>query len=592
MVTRIKHVPFWVFFVLSIAAPAYWCHADTPADILNAPTMSKGYFGESIVRDFYLAAGRKDILGKWHPTVTGPDGGFELSDGSIEVHEVGTYSGWPGRDKLRTVVNGRDMDQLSNACLSQWEKRVFSNPLASETERTAAQRIRQARLNGKLVRIYDEINLGDGKWRSSNAFAADETDVTLEERLGPVSIDRLPQKWADARLRLEKLRVQKIVADTDVQELPKLVESGEFSDVLAFQAASIGEGAELILTSPETPKITSLDELIQRTTGQPSAGKVAKYAGDLDAYWQASESAFSGKAFEAMIAHQENLRLAAAGRSERMCVSAVESELGPAHPADLVLIDDTGRVIQRYQCKLGGKAAIDALNDAKYAGMTILTPDDQFEWIGRELLEKQASAMRRGIDLDPYWARVEAAINEGRLNDLPSGAALPLRTEATERALSVVAKSWEELASATEVPGKVIQKALTSITRIPGAGGAGRVFGHCLIVLDVATNVYLSYADYQRFEDGEIGAHYFAFKLSLRSTQTAAVIWAAVADPEPMTKGVLIVAGVALVAVNVGSDFLYGEAQMRTRQMLGALERDERYYLARRDVLASTENNQ
>jgi len=417
--------------------------------------------------------------------------------------------------------------------------------------------------------------------------------VKLEARLGPVSIDRLEQRWADAKVHFAKLPLQETEAETELREAPKLsdvAESSNFDDVLAFQATSTGEDAELILTSPETPTVTSLDELIQRTAGQPSPGKVARYAGDLDAYWQASESAFSGKAFEAMVAHQENLRLEAAGRSERMCVSAVEGELGPGHPADLVLIDDMGRVIERYQCKLGGKAAIDALSNTKYAGMKILTPDDQFEWISRQLLEKQASAIRRGIELDPYWAKVEAAINEGRLNDLPSGAALPLRTEATERALSVVAKSWEELGSAAEAPAEAVGTALTSVARIPAAETGSEIAGRALVVVDVATNVYLSYKDYQRFEDGEIGGQYLAFKLSLRSTQTTTVIWAAAADPEPFTKGVLIIAGVALVAVDVGSDFIYSAAQERTRQMLSELQWNDRCYQARQEVLASTGN--
>ena len=89
MAGRMKLVKIAAIFAVCVFAIASWCHADAAAEITQSSTMYKGYFGESLVNDFYLAAGRKDILGKWHPTDTGPDRIFELPDGRIEVHEVG-----------------------------------------------------------------------------------------------------------------------------------------------------------------------------------------------------------------------------------------------------------------------------------------------------------------------------------------------------------------------------------------------------------------------------------------------------------------------------------------------------------------------
>ena len=116
------------------------------------------------------------------------------------------------------------MDQLSDAWLEEWEKRVASNALAPQMERTAAQRVHEARLSGNLVRVYDEINLGDEKWRSSNVFPVEETGVRLEERAGPVSIERFDGKWAEARLRLDKLRLKDLDPEAKLLESPRLSE--------------------------------------------------------------------------------------------------------------------------------------------------------------------------------------------------------------------------------------------------------------------------------------------------------------------------------------------------------------------------------
>jgi len=116
------------------------------------------------------------------------------------------------------------MDQLSNAWLGNWEKRVADNAFASDIEKAAARRLQEARSAGKIVRIYDEINWQEGKWRSSNALPMGDTGVTLEERTGPVLIERIDHKWTEARLRLDKLRLKDIDPDTKLLKSPRLSE--------------------------------------------------------------------------------------------------------------------------------------------------------------------------------------------------------------------------------------------------------------------------------------------------------------------------------------------------------------------------------
>lgn len=226
MVVQVIRFPrFVTFFMLLLTSVLSF--AQTPTDILDAPTMYKGYFGESHVEEFYRAAGRTDMLGKWHPNATGPDKVYRLPDGRIEVHEVKTYTGWAGKEAMKVDVNGKEMYQLSDAWLKEWEERTLKNPFASVGERETALQVSEASLKGKLVRIFDEVNLGEGKWRSSVASADGQAGVRLEENMGPIRIERLERKMNDAIAKLDKLRLGELEKSGKVVKMPRLTEFPE-----------------------------------------------------------------------------------------------------------------------------------------------------------------------------------------------------------------------------------------------------------------------------------------------------------------------------------------------------------------------------
>ena len=204
-------------------------------DAASLPTMYKGYFGESFVDEYYKSAGRGgNILGKWHPTTTGPDLLYQLKDGVLELHEVKASAvGWPGKGQLDTELRGQKMQQLSNQWIDEWITRVNDDSFASPPYKEAAKKIADARKSGRLIRIFDEVNLQTGEWRSSDVSLGLAEELILKDKMGPVKIDRLGRKLADAcndldLKRLANLETGKVFRSPVLNRLP--VDPAAFED--------------------------------------------------------------------------------------------------------------------------------------------------------------------------------------------------------------------------------------------------------------------------------------------------------------------------------------------------------------------------
>jgi hypothetical protein len=190
-------------------------------------------------------------------------------------------------------------------------------------------------------------------------------------------------------------------------------------------------------------------------------------------------------------------------------VTAAEGD--PAHPADLLKIDQHGRIVQRYQAKLGSQAVMSALQDPKYDGMLILTPQDTLDKIHRDLLQAEQAGQRRGVPLSNKWAAVKQALDESRLpSRTPNGSRLPTRAEVMTQGKRTLVQPWQDMAAAGQTP-QYSAPGLTTLARL--RHGTAKA----LIVTSVAINVYFTYHDVQRFQAGEIGGGYLALKTSLRS---------------------------------------------------------------------------
>jgi hypothetical protein len=280
------------------------------------------------------------------------------------------------------------------------------------------------------------------------------------------------------------------------------------------------------------PAPGSLHALIEVTAGTPSAEAYARYGGDLERYWQVVESQRAGKTFEACVAWQENVRLRAVGDGRRILVTAAEGRTASA--ADLLLVDESGQVLEQIQCKLGWKYAKDALVDPKYGGMRIMTPADELEILRLKLAQREASAAMRGVNLTDDWQAVREAFDTGRLvTRTSSGAPLPLRAEVTRAARESLEPSWTRLsrmvpskppiavagtADDTARAASVVDDAVRSIddaARTGEAAAAGRATAATLrtaarvavpvaLVIDAGLRVNEGMHIEERFDAGEI----------------------------------------------------------------------------------------
>jgi len=345
-----------------------------------------------------------------------------------------------------------------------------------------------------------------------------------------------------------------------------------------------------VLQDPATLRMNTLDDLVGRVAGKPSLKAYATW-GNFDEYWPSARINFEGKTHEALIAWQENTRFKATGDGRRIIVTAAEG--GNTDAADLLLRDADGRILTQFQCKLGSDAAMKALKDSKYNGMTILTSDESLCNIKLGLLKTEMNATRRGIQVPEDWAAVRSAIESGRLaSELPSHASLILRSDVEVTAKSVVSRAWEiagDTVDAVDTPVDVTIAAMNAVNRIPANAAIAKAAGPILIVVDYAANIYLVYVDYGRFRNGDIGGVYFTFKTSLHAAQMAFTT-AAIVDPEPTTKVVCAVTAIVLAVIDVASDPIYAATKARTEELYRTLERDERYYYCRQQLINEMDN--
>jgi hypothetical protein len=216
--------------------------------------------------------------------------------------------------------------------------------------------------------------------------------------------------------------------------------------------------------------------LVNKAAGTPSEAAFAKYGGDMEAYSRAAQKSRTGKAFEAVFASQENARFAAIGAKNRILVSAAENL--PHHGADLVMIDEAGRVTRQFQAKTGWQNLQQAVSDPRYAKMEIVTDDESLAVLSKELAKAESNAARRGLGLAGEWKAVRRAIDEGRLlQRTPSGAPLPTKGYVEQEARSALEAAWKRTSgAAAETAGSA--RPLEAAARVERAGVAAADGAH------------------------------------------------------------------------------------------------------------------
>ncbi len=213
------------------------CFGDPWSDVFETITATDelGTVGEQLVHEFYPATeptGTINLLPKLDPTKSGPDRLVKLPDGTVRIHEIKTSrAGWPGRSVLWTEVKvdgvSVKVQQLDDKWIDSWAQRVKAlGSNASPDDLTAVAEVLKARDEGKLVRIFDEIDAMDGKIRSSFVRPISNGSLVFEEKMGPVSMKRSLDKLADYRRRFADLRSgqrlkEAVFADPRAVEVPE-----------------------------------------------------------------------------------------------------------------------------------------------------------------------------------------------------------------------------------------------------------------------------------------------------------------------------------------------------------------------------------
>ena len=259
----------------------------------------------------------------------------------------------------------------------------------------------------------------------------------------------------------------------------------------------------------------TLDNLMTTTVGQVRPQALSKHTSFAD-YWHSARPAREGKAFEAITTNMVNSRNAATHGTTRWVTSA---SLGsPHHPADILELDGSGKIVRRIQAKLGFGGTLASLSDAKYEGMGILTDQDTYDALRSKLNKQLARSSKLGKPLSVEYRALQEAIEDGRLlARLPSGAPLPTRTFVSKAAEEHAHRLWNRHADdIARVGDDALRKASSSAD---DAAVAVRPQAKATSVMDEAAGV-LKHAD-------DVGSTALRVAGKVTRTVTRAAPWAA-----------------------------------------------------------------
>lgn len=205
------------FFAIAVLLTAGLLHAN-PVD--SASTIQKGYFGEELVDSIWQAAGRKSISTKVNPILNGPDRIYIARDGMVEIHEVKAWSGWGGKQAMRTTFDGgKPTYELSREWLEHWIAKTLRNPLASSDDVATAKTVGRALKSGKYRLIFDEINLSTREIRFSAVTHVGSGEVKLSQLAGPTKIKYFERKFNKSLKNLANLPLNSVAK---TMERPKI----------------------------------------------------------------------------------------------------------------------------------------------------------------------------------------------------------------------------------------------------------------------------------------------------------------------------------------------------------------------------------
>ncbi|MGL6195763.1 MAG: hypothetical protein ACRC2T_13185 [Thermoguttaceae bacterium] len=198
-----------------------------------------------------------------------------------------------------------------------------------------------------------------------------------------------------------------------------------------------------ILTKSEfyTAKTITVQELYKKTIGEVSEKSKRKYKTVQDYVTARGEPSLAGKAFEALTVQQHN-DTATKNGSKKLLVSTASLNR-PTDAADLLLVSESGEILGVYQLKAGRTAAVEAVSDPKYNGMTVVTHPERLAVLQKDLDKNKAGKLVRLKPLSPYWSKIDEAISSGKLTSEINQITVPTYEESLNAGKVYVEKAFK-----------------------------------------------------------------------------------------------------------------------------------------------------
>ena len=325
------------------------------------------------------------------------------------------------------------------------------------------------------------------------------------------------------------------------------------------------------------------EERIELVVGRISDEK-AEEIGNLRRYRELRGKAqLAGKGFEELTIRSVQKKLPPGLRLESTAI------LGSPHdPADLILTKN-GKVVERFQLKMGERTTYAALSNPKYAGQKILTPPDTLRKLQKKLDSGEYSPKKAEI--------LRTAIAEGRLTDSVEGIQVPTSRKTSRWTQKQLTAQWRRNFDSKRLPKSNLFPDFPSGSSLRGGKvlfvkslGILDDLAKPFAVFDVIRGGQVIYSTRSEYYAGNLDRDLAQLKLLLGSVQMAVgtIGTVAILVPNPITAAVEYVVLVVTFGVEAALWIVDKIQERRSRnqhEMICRLTEDERPGMLRELIL-------
>ena len=282
----------------------------------------------------------------------------------------------------------------------------------------------------------------------------------------------------------------------------------------------------------------------------------------------------AGKGFEEYTIRTVQKRLPRGMRVESTAI------LGSPHdPADLILTKN-GKVVEKFQMKMGEQTTYAALKNPKYTGQKILIPRDTLKKIQRDLARGKYSPQKAEI--------LRNAIADGRLTDSIAGIQVPSSRKTFHWSQMQLRNQWKEMFNAKGLP-----KHMDLPNELHAAHGGKVLFvkslgilddlAKPLVIFDLLRGGQIFYSTHMAYHAGILDRDLAQLKVLIGSVQLAVGTVGTVAILLPNPASIVIGGAVLIVSLGVEAalwivDKIQERRIRNQHEMICRLQENERPY--------------